>query len=231
MLAAAGPGPIMLQDLDWHGPGLALALIARLAERVPELCAVKIETAPAGPKYDAVRRATAGRLHLSGGWAAMQMLDGLARGLDAFIPSGMLPLYVRIFDLWSAARRDDARALFERALPVLAFSNQHIDVSIRFWKHVRRRQGLFATERCRPPARAFDAVQREEAARLADDAIALEAEVGRRADPLTGVACAKQHSLDSPVIGGFDRPDAAIQSRRVGLTFRQSLLGICEHGP
>jgi dihydrodipicolinate synthase/N-acetylneuraminate lyase len=102
----------MLQDLDWHGPGLAPALIARLAERVPALTAVKVETAPAGPKYSAVRRATAGRLHLSGGWAAMQMLDGLARGLDAFIPSGVLPVYVRIFELWSSGRHDEARTLF-----------------------------------------------------------------------------------------------------------------------
>jgi 4-hydroxy-tetrahydrodipicolinate synthase len=47
---------------------------------------------PAGPKYSAVRSVTGGRLHLSGGWAAMQMLDGLARGLDAFIPSGILPV-------------------------------------------------------------------------------------------------------------------------------------------
>ena len=182
-LLEAGPAQIMLQDLDWQGPGLAPALIARLAERVPALRAVKIETAPAGPKYSAVRDATGGRLHLSGGWAAMQMLDGLARGLDAFVPSGVLPLYVRVFDLWAAGRRDEARALFERALPVLAFSNQHIDVSIRFWKRVRRRQGIFATERCRPPVRALDRIQEDEAERLARRAIALEGEVGAGREP------------------------------------------------
>ena len=37
-----GPGQVMLQDLDWHGPGLAPDLIARLAERVPALTAVKV---------------------------------------------------------------------------------------------------------------------------------------------------------------------------------------------
>ncbi|HZA65649.1 MAG TPA: dihydrodipicolinate synthase family protein [Geminicoccaceae bacterium] len=177
-LAEAGPGQIMLQDLDWDGPGLAPEAIARLAERVPALAAVKIETAPAGPKYSAVRRAAGGRLHLSGGWAAMQMLDGLARGLDAFMPSGLLPVYVRIFELWSAGRHDAARALFERALPILAFSNQHIDVSIRFWKHVRQRQGIFDGERCRPPVRALDPVHQDEAERLARRAIELEAELG-----------------------------------------------------
>lgn len=90
-----GPGQVMLQDLDWHGSGLAPDAIARLVLQVPGLTAVKIETAPAGPKYSAVQAATGGSVHLSGGWAAMQMLDGLARGLDAFIPSGVLPAYVR----------------------------------------------------------------------------------------------------------------------------------------
>jgi 4-hydroxy-tetrahydrodipicolinate synthase len=82
---------------------------------------------------------------------------------------------VRIFDLWSAGRHDAARALFERALPVLVFSNQHIDVSLRFWKHVRRLQGIFDDLRCRPPVRPLDRVQQEEAERLAPRALALEA--------------------------------------------------------
>jgi 4-hydroxy-tetrahydrodipicolinate synthase len=176
-LAGAGGLPIMLQDLDWQGGGLPVATIAGLAAAVPALAAVKIETVPAGPKYGAVRAATGERLHLSGGWAAMQMLDGLARGLDAFIPSGLLPAYCRILALWSAGRHDEARALFERALPILAFSNQHIEVSIAFWKRVRRRQRIFATDRCRAGVRPLDAVQSAEADALAARAVALDAEL------------------------------------------------------
>ena len=84
-------------------------------------------------------------------------------------------MYVRIFELWSAGRHDAARALFERALPVLAFSNQYIDVSIRFWKHVRRLQGIFSDERCRPPIGELDPIQKKEAERLGTRALALEA--------------------------------------------------------
>ena len=58
-----------------------LSTIVDLADQVPEFTAIKVETVPAGPKYCAVAEHTGGRLHLSGGWAAMQMLDGLARGL------------------------------------------------------------------------------------------------------------------------------------------------------
>ena len=140
-LADAGPGRVMLQDLDWQGGGLDVGVIAAIARRVPGLAAVKVETVPAGPEYTALRDAVGDRLHLSGGWAAMQMLDGLARGLDAFVPSGLLPVYVRVFGLFTGGRRGVARALFERMLPVITFSNQHIEVSIRFWKRYRLRQG------------------------------------------------------------------------------------------
>ena len=175
-LAGSGAASIMLQDLDWNGSGLDVGVIARLERRVPELTAVKIETNPAGPKYSAVRQATGERLHLSGGWAAVQMLDGLARDLDCFIPSGVLPAYVRIFDLWTRGERDAARALFERILPVISFSNQHIEVSIRFWKRVRVLTGIFATAECRA-ARPLDPVQAAEAELLAVRAISLSREL------------------------------------------------------
>jgi 4-hydroxy-tetrahydrodipicolinate synthase len=174
-LGDAGACPVMLQDLDWHGSGIPVATIERLAASVPAFQALKVETAPAGPKYTAVRNALGDRLHLSGGWAAMQMLDGLARGLDAFIPSGLLPAYVRIFDLWQQGDRDAARSLFERCLPIITFANQDIRISIAFWKQVRRMQGLFATELARAPVGRLDDVQAAEAALLAGRAIELDA--------------------------------------------------------
>ncbi len=176
-LADAGPGRVMLQDLDWQGGGLDVGVIAGIARRVPGLAAVKVETVPAGPKYSALRDAVGDRLHLSGGWAAMQMLDGLARGLDAFVPSGLLPVYVRVFDLFTGGRRDVARTLFERMLPIITFSNQHIEVSIRFWKRYRLRQGVFATDHCRSGVRPLDAVQSTEAELMVDRALALDAEI------------------------------------------------------
>ncbi len=173
-LGDAGPGPVMLQDLDWHGSGIPIATLERLTREAEAFQALKVETVPAGPKYTAVRNALGDRLHLSGGWAAMQMLDGLARGLDAFIPSGLLPAYVRIFDLWQQGDHDQARQLFERCLPIITFSNQEIGISIAFWKKVRQRAGLFATDRARPPVGELDHVQAAEAELLAERALALD---------------------------------------------------------
>jgi 4-hydroxy-tetrahydrodipicolinate synthase len=176
-LGAAGPGAVMLQDLDWQGPGLPVAAIARLFERVPALRAIKIETIPAGPKYTAVLEATGGRLHVSGGWAVMQMLEALERGVHAFMPTGMEAVYCAICRAFREGRLDAARKTFEAALPVLAFANQHIDVSIRFLKHLRVVEGLFSTDRCRPPVVLLDRFQQRSASRLAQYARALEQQV------------------------------------------------------
>ncbi|HET6468873.1 MAG TPA: hypothetical protein VFG43_10905, partial [Geminicoccaceae bacterium] len=74
-------------------------------------------------------------------------------------------------------------ALFERILPILAFSNQHIEVSIAFWKGVRVRQGIFATDRFRPPVRPLDPVQAAEAELLGERALALDAAMAADAHP------------------------------------------------
>lgn len=108
---------------------------------------------------DDYQRVGEDRQHLSGDWAAMQMLDGLARGLDAFIPSRVLPAYVEVSSRFEAGNREGARALFEQTLPILAFSNQHFDVSIPFWKRVRQAERIFTTARCRPPIPDLDPVQ------------------------------------------------------------------------
>jgi 4-hydroxy-tetrahydrodipicolinate synthase len=179
-IADAGPDLFMLQDLDWSGGGLALATIVRLFERVPQFRSLKIETVPAGPKYTEVLAATGGRLHVSGGWAVSQMPEALARGVHAFMPTALDHAYCRIYRLYHAGRRDAARALFERLLPVLAFTQAHINVSIRFLKHLRHRQGIFATDRCRVPP-ALDAFQQAEMAMLVARALTLDAEAAQEA--------------------------------------------------
>lgn len=172
-VAAAGPDLLMLQDLDWGGGGLAVAEIVRLCERLPAFRCLKVETAPAGPKYSSVLEATGGRLHVSGGWAVMQMPDALARGVHAFMPTALDAVYVAIHDAHRRGQTALARALFERLLPIIAFSNQHIDVSIRFFKRLRRAEGIFSTDRCRAPA-PLDAGQSREADLMVGRALTLQ---------------------------------------------------------
>ncbi len=173
-IAAAGPGLLMLQDLDFGGPGLALSDILLLQREVPAFRGLKIEVTLPGPKYSAVLQATQGALHVSGGWAAAQMLEALHRGVHAFIPTAMDAIYVEVYRRFTAGDHAGARALHASLTPVLAFSNQHIDVSIRFFKHLRQREGIFATAVCRPGVAALDAHQQRELGLCIDRVMALQ---------------------------------------------------------
>ena len=164
-LAEAGPANLMVQDLSWHTAGMSLDDIVLLFEKVPAFKALKIEVVPSGPKYTEVLEATSGRLHVSGGWAIMEMIEAMQRGVHAFIPSTMDPLYCSIYRLYQDGQEEAARILFEQILPVLAFTHQHIHVSIAFSKKLRVREGIFASDYCRPPIATLDNYQTREAER------------------------------------------------------------------
>jgi len=166
-LDALGPGFLMLQDWDFRGYGLPIPLIARLFEEVESFRCLKVEVVPAGVKYSEVLEATEERLHVSGGWAVMQIIEALDRGVHAFMPTGMHELYTRIHNLYRSRRRAQARALFEQLLPVLAFANQHLDISVHFFKRLLHKQGIYATSRVREPILPFDPIH----VRLADQLI------------------------------------------------------------
>jgi dihydrodipicolinate synthase/N-acetylneuraminate lyase len=165
-VAEVKPGFLMLQDWDANGFGVPVSLVEKLFKEVPAFRSLKIEVVPAGVKYSQVLAATQGRLHVCGGWAVMQIIEGLDRGVHAFMPTGMHTIYTRIFDLYRSGNREAASALFKRLLPVLAFSNQHLDISIHFFKHLLYQQSIYSTPRVRPPILEFDAVHQKIAAEL-----------------------------------------------------------------
>ena len=155
-LAECGPEVIMLQDWDAEGYGLPDHLIMDLFEAVPSFRCLKIETQAAGTKYTRMLELSRRRLHVSGGWAVNQMLDGLTRGVHSFMPTGMHWIYTRIFRDFQEGKLQEATALFNEILPVLAFSNQNLDISIHFFKRLLWKQGIYPTPNCRQPIVPFD---------------------------------------------------------------------------
>lgn len=175
-LSQYAPDILMVQDLDWTGGGMALDEIVYLFENVAPFTWIKIETLQAGPKYSAVLKETDNKLNVCGGWAVTQLMDALARGVHAFIPTGMELVYVRICAHYDNGDIAAARSLFEKVLPVLNFSNQHINTSIRFFKELRKAEGLFETNVCRLEGVGFDPVQQKEAEVAVRKALALGTE-------------------------------------------------------
>jgi dihydrodipicolinate synthase/N-acetylneuraminate lyase len=155
-LVAVGAETLMIQDLEWGGCGLAVSLISEMFETIPAFRCLKVEVAPAGPKYTSVLEATQGRLHVSGGWASDQMIEALDRGVEVFFSTAMTGLYRRILGAYWAGDRELARRRFHQILPVLAFTRQHLEISIHFYKRLFRHRGLYSTIRTRKHSITYD---------------------------------------------------------------------------
>ena len=173
--------PLLIQDLEFNGGGLQRSEIELLAaEALPPnvLLGFKVETAPAGPKYTLCRELLGRERVIAGGWAVQQMIEALDRGVDAMIPeASMVLLYATIEQRHRRGDRDGAVQLFRRLLPVLAFTNQTLAVSVAFFKRLLKAKGLIACDAMRLGGFAWDDYN----ARIADELIALvlalEAEV------------------------------------------------------
>ena len=162
-VADAGPSNLMIQDLSWTDNGMNDQDILLLFENIKKFKGLKIEVLNSGPKYSRILKATNHKLHLSGGWAIMGMIEALNRGVHAFIPSTMEVIYNQIYNLFIEKKINKARDLFSTILPILSFTHQHIDIAIKFSKMLRVREEIFTTELCRSPISEFDIYQLEEA--------------------------------------------------------------------
>lgn len=166
-------GFMMLQDWDFHGYGIPINIITRLFNELDNFKCLKIEVVPAGIKYSQVRNATNGKLHLSGGWAGTQMIEALDRGVDAFMPTILHDVYEKIYRLHRKGKREEAKMIFTKLLPIISFSHQHLDISIHFNKRLLYKQKIFSTPYVRQPLLSFDQYHERIADELIEYAIKL----------------------------------------------------------
>lgn len=176
-IAAASEVPIIIQDLQWNGPGLSLDFIRRLRAELPTLIGLKVETIPAGAKYTAVRQALGSDFYISGGWAVPQLIEALDRSVDAMIPECALTrVYAAIYRAYSSGDRAAAVSLFRELVPVLVFSNQDLYHSIAFFKRMLAYRKLIKSATLRAPGYSWDRYNLRIADELIDHYLALESE-------------------------------------------------------
>ena len=150
------PGFLVIQDWDFQGYGIPIDTIIKIYENNEYFKSYKIEVAPAGVKYTEIIKATGGKLHVSGGWASNQMIEGLDRGVNAFMSTILPELYISIYKMHHEGKREEAKKIFNELVPILSFSHQHLDISIHFNKRMLNRLGLFSTACVRQPILLFD---------------------------------------------------------------------------
>lgn len=104
------------------------------------------------------------------------MIEAMDRGVDAFIPeASIVRLYSAIWRRYEAGYRQDAVRLFRELLPVIAFTNQEIRLSIAFFKRLLVKKEIFRTSAMRLEGFVWDAHSLRVADELIEHLAALEA--------------------------------------------------------
>ncbi|HLV86230.1 MAG TPA: dihydrodipicolinate synthase family protein [Candidatus Sulfotelmatobacter sp.] len=167
--------PLIVQDLQFNGPGMGLDTMKQLRDTLPTLVGLKIETVPAGAKYTMVREAFGPDFYISGGWAVPQLIEALDRGVDAMIPEcAPIRVYSAIYRAYASGERQEAIRIFRELVPVLVFSNQELYHSIAFFKRMLARRKLIRTEKLRAPGYNWDRFNLRIADELTEYYLALE---------------------------------------------------------
>lgn len=161
-VADAAAVPLVLQDEPVTTQvTMPAAFIARLCGEIPAIEAVKLEEAPTLPKITRLRELISRRVAIFGGLGGVYFFEELSRGADGAMTGFPYPEALKaIRDHFVAGRRDEARALFYRWLPLIRYESQPgstpgTAVGIR--KEILRRRGWIDSSHVRPPAPALDA--------------------------------------------------------------------------
>jgi 4-hydroxy-tetrahydrodipicolinate synthase len=167
IVAAATGLPIVLQDEPVTTQvNMPAPFIAQVCAGIAQIQAVKLEEPPTLPKITRLRVLFGDRVAIFGGLGGVYFFEELSRGADGAMTGFPYPEALRaIREHFVAGRRDEARALFYRWLPLIRYESQPgatpgTAVGIR--KEIMRRRGWIASALVRPPAPALDAATQTE---------------------------------------------------------------------
>lgn len=153
--------PLMLQNAPAPmGVGLSTDKVVKIVTAVPGIEYVKEETAPCGPRIQAI---TNGAEHLKGvfgGAGGRQVIDELIRGAVGTVPAcEITELHVGLVQAFADGHEDKARDLFDASMPLLMMQAVF---RWRLTKYVLGKRGLIDNEATRAPGPALDDRDRAE---------------------------------------------------------------------
>lgn len=159
--------PCLLQDFNPGGPTLSAAFLARLRAECPNLAYLKLEEPLSASKVAAMVEATGGEVGILTGWGGLYMMELIPAGICGLMPGlGLADLLNRIF--WLAKEGDTDRAFhfFERIVPLLFLSLQHLELYHYCEKRLLQARGRLEETHCRQAAYQPDVHTREHLERL-----------------------------------------------------------------
>jgi pimeloyl-ACP methyl ester carboxylesterase len=118
--------PIVLQDEPVTTQvNMPAPFIAQVCAEITQIQAVKLEESPTLPKITRLRALFGDRVAIFGGLGGVYFFEELSRGADGAMTGFPYPEALRaIREHFLAGRRDEARALFYRWLPLIRYESQ-----------------------------------------------------------------------------------------------------------
>lgn len=154
--------PVVIQDfIAPIGTPIPVDLMARMVREIPRVRYLKEETV-LGPHVLTRLRELCGDYveGIMGGQGGRFLFNEVARGACGTMPACHLTdVHVDIWNLLDGGRLAEARALFNRILPLLNFEHMY---AVSAYKEVLRRRGVFATSLTRGGPAPLDAYDHRE---------------------------------------------------------------------
>lgn len=165
-IAEAAGLPIILQDVPQSPIPPALAL--RIAEAVPLVDTIKVETQPTVEQVRAMVAAVGDRLVVLGGAGGGTLVEEYRRGGRGTMPfASQAPDFMRVWSALLAGDEDLAEGVIEqRILPISRLGFQGRDLFYHVHKALLRREGIFRTTVVRSPTALPDGTTTQELERL-----------------------------------------------------------------
>lgn len=150
-------GPIVVQDFPpVNDVIMSPALLARIADAIPNARYLKLEDPPLMQKIDAIRQAT-DKFEIFGGLGGMFLLEELARGASGTMTGfAFTEILVAVYEAFKASQLSRAEAIFDRYLPLIRYENQPL-INLTIRKAFLHRRGAIADPSPREPFKAIDA--------------------------------------------------------------------------
>jgi len=165
----AGGVPIMVQDAPISGVQMSVPFLVRMAREIEQVKLFKIETPGAAAKLRAL--IDAGGDAIEGpfdGEEAITLLADLDAGATGSMTSATLPDLIRpAIAAHLEGRRDEAKAIYARLLPLINFENRQC--GWRSAKAVMMEGGVIASDHVRHPTRPLHPETRAQLLELARD--------------------------------------------------------------
>lgn len=162
--------PIMIQDAPLlTGINIGAAQMARMAKECANVKLTKVEAPPTAMKVTEVKQAVGDTMTIFGGLNGHFFLEELQRGARGTMPgSDMMPMFVQVWNLYEAGKYKEARAAFNRHLPLIRFELQP-GLGVSAMKHNLKDLGIIKHTTVRPPTRSLDGIAVEELQQIMND--------------------------------------------------------------